>query len=51
MQLFTPICKIKLGDCFIANQIPKEAILLSYDADFKKIKEIQSQTPDEILQE
>lgn len=43
--------RIKLGDCFIASQLPKEAILLSYDADFRKIKEIQSQTPDEILQE
>src|SRR3989338_5070787 len=40
--------KIKLGDCFIASQLPKEAILLSYDADFRKVKEIQSQTPDEI---
>ena len=42
--------KIKLGDCFIATQIPKEGILLSYDEDFKKIKEIKFQTPDEILQ-
>ena len=41
--------KIKLGDCFIATQLPKGTILLSYDADFKKVKEIQSQTPDEIL--
>lgn len=38
--------KIKLGDCFIATQLPKEAILLSYDTDFKKVKEIKSQTPD-----
>lgn len=42
--------KIKLGDCFIASQLPKETMLLSYDADFKKIKEIRSQTPDEMLQ-
>lgn len=41
--------KIKLGDCFIATQLPKEAILVSYDSDFKKLKEIKSQTPDEIL--
>lgn len=40
--------KIKLGDCYIASQLPKETILLSYDADFKKVKEINSQTPDEI---
>lgn len=43
--------KIKLGDCFIASQLPKEAMLITYDGDFKKIKEILSQTPDEILQE
>lgn len=42
--------KIKLGDCFIASQIPEEAMLLSYDADFQKVKEIKSLTPDEILQ-
>jgi len=41
--------KIKLGDCFIAAQLPKGAVLATYDEDFKKIKEIQSQTPDEIL--
>lgn len=43
--------KIKLGDCFIASQLPKEATLLSYDSDFKKIKEIRSQTPDETIRE
>lgn len=43
--------KIKLGDCFIASQLPKEAVLVSYDRDFKKIKELQSQMPDEIFQE
>lgn len=42
--------RIKLGDCFIATQLPKEAILVTYDEDFKKIKEISPQTPDEILQ-
>ncbi len=42
--------KIKLGDCFIATQLPKEAVLLSYDTDFKKVKEIKSQTPDEVFQ-
>ena len=43
--------QIKLGDCFIATQLPKEALFITYDADFKKVKEIQSQTPEEILQE
>ena len=41
--------RIKLGDCFIATQLPKGAILVTYDEDFKKIKEIQSQTPEETL--
>lgn len=41
--------QIKLGDCFIISQLPDEAMLVSYDKDFKKIKEIQSQTPDEVL--
>lgn len=43
--------KIKLGDCFIAMQLPKGAILISYDEDFKKVKEIQSETPEGILKE
>lgn len=43
--------KVKLGDCFIASQLSEEVVLVSYDKDFKKIKEIKSQTPDEILQE
>lgn len=43
--------KIKLGDCFIASQLPEEAVLVSYDKDFKKIKEIQSQTPEEMFHE
>lgn len=43
--------KIKLGDCFITVQLPKGAMLISYDEDFKKIKEIKSLTPEETLQE
>lgn len=43
--------KIKLGDCFITMQVPKRAMLVTYDEDFKKLKEIQCQTPDEILKE
>lgn len=49
--LFYRKYKIKLGDCFIATQLPKGAILVSYDEEFKKIKEINSKTPDTILQE
>lgn len=43
--------KIKLGDCLIASQLPNKAVLVSYDKDFKKIKEIQSQMPDAIFQQ
>lgn len=49
--LFYRKYKIKLGDCFIVTQLPKEAMLVTYDEDFKRIEEIKSQTPDEILKE
>jgi len=42
--------KIKLGDCFIAAQLAKGAMLITYDEDFKKVEEISSQTPDAIFQ-
>jgi len=41
--------RIKLGDCFIAVQLPKGAQLITYDEDFKKVNEIQVQTPEELL--
>lgn len=43
--------KIKLGDCFIAVQAPEGAMFATYDEDFKKIKEVDSQTPEEILED
>lgn len=42
--------KIKLADCLISTQLPKAVALCTYDADFKKIKNIISLTPDEVLQ-
>lgn len=41
---------IKLGDCFIATQIPKGVPIVTYDADFKKIKSIKAMTPGEVLE-
>ncbi len=42
--------KIKLGDCYIAVQIPIGAVLLTYDEDFGKIENLNPQTPETILQ-
>jgi len=41
--------KIKLGDCFIAAQVAKGTMLITYDQDFGKVKEIISKTPEAIL--
>lgn len=41
--------KIKLGDCFIASQIPKDTILVTFDKELGKIKEIQVQTPEDVI--
>lgn len=38
---------IKLADCLIASQIPLNAVLVTYDADFKKIKELSVKSPEE----
>lgn len=43
--------RIKLGDCFIATQLSKGSILVTYDEDFGKVKEIESQNPEAILKE
>lgn len=40
---------IKLADCLIASQLPKGVILCTYDNDFKKIKNLETQTPAEII--
>lgn len=41
--------KIKFSDCLIASQLKKGLTLLTFDKEFKKIKEISSQTPSEFL--
>lgn len=41
--------KIKFSDCLIASQLKKGLTLLTFDKEFKKIKEISSQTPAEFL--
>jgi predicted nucleic acid-binding protein len=41
--------KIKFTDCLIASQIRKDITLVTFDLEFKKIKEIVSQTPKEVL--
>jgi len=41
--------KIKLGDCFIAAQVAKGTMLITYGQDFGKVKEIISKTPEAIL--
>jgi predicted nucleic acid-binding protein len=43
--------KIKLGDAFIATQIPKGVTLVTYDKDFKKIKGLSVATPGEIVKQ
>lgn len=41
--------KLKFSDCLIASQISKGLTMLTFDSDFKKIKEINSLTPSEFL--
>src|SRR3990167_1744718 len=40
---------IKYGDCLIASQIPKNTVLVTYDADFKKIESLRAMTPDQFV--
>ena len=40
---------IKFADCLIASQISNEMLLVTYDDEFKKIREIKCITPDKIL--
>lgn len=41
--------RIKLSDCLIYTQLPSEAILCSFDKDFKKIDPLRCLTPVEVL--
>ena len=40
---------IKLADCLIASQLAKGVILCTYDQDFKRLKEVASVTPDQVI--
>ncbi|MBI2017928.1 PIN domain-containing protein [Candidatus Daviesbacteria bacterium] len=41
--------KIKFPDCLISSQIPKDTILVSFDEELSKIKEITVKNPQEIV--
>lgn len=41
--------KIKFIDCLIASQLRKDITLVTFDLEFKKLKEITSKIPGEIL--
>lgn len=43
------IFKIKFSDCLIASQLQKNIRFITFDLEFKKVKEIASQTPQEFL--
>lgn len=40
--------KIKFTDCLIASQLPKNTVLVSFDEELSKIKEIKVKKPQEI---
>lgn len=40
---------IKYSDCLIATQVPKGAVLVTYDSDFKRISSLDSKTPPEVI--
>ncbi|MBU1110427.1 PIN domain-containing protein [Patescibacteria group bacterium] len=39
--------KIKFADCLIATQLPKEAVLCTFDKEFRKVKTLKTITPGE----
>lgn len=41
--------KVKFTDCLIASQLPKRALLISFDEELAKIKEIKVKAPQQIL--
>lgn len=48
LDLFS-YCSVKLADCLIVSQIPNGAALCTFDQEFKKIKKVNSYSPQEIL--
>ncbi|OGK38577.1 hypothetical protein A3F03_00470 [Candidatus Roizmanbacteria bacterium RIFCSPHIGHO2_12_FULL_41_11] len=49
LELFSQI-NIKFQDCLIATQLPINCTLVTYDQEFKKIKQISSLTPSELIE-
>jgi predicted nucleic acid-binding protein len=43
--------KIKLADCLISLQVPKDSFLVTYDKDFKKFKNLKVKTPEELIKD
>lgn len=41
--------KIKFTDCLLASQIRKDIVLVTFDEELKKIKDLNIKTPEEIL--
>lgn len=41
---------VKLSDCLITTQVPKGAILCTYDQDFQKFNDITVSSPQEIVE-
>lgn len=41
--------KVKFSDCLIVSQLPKKALLVSFDEELVKIKEIKVKNPQQIL--
>ncbi|MBI2086453.1 PIN domain-containing protein [Candidatus Daviesbacteria bacterium] len=46
---FFRLYKIKFPDCLIASQLPKDIILVSFDEELVKIKEITLKKPKQII--
>ncbi len=42
--------RIKFSDCLIASQVPEDALLCTFDNDFRKIKELTVASPQEVLE-
>ena len=43
--------KIKFTDCLLASQIRKDIVLVTFDEELRKIKELTVKTPEEILKD
>lgn len=46
---FLKLYKIKFPDCLIASQLPKNTVLVSFDEELSKIREITVKNPKQVL--